>query len=164
MVMFCPKCSRQYQEGEQECTECEVPLMEEIYREPSKFGLCIFLNILSVMCLVFSIIMAQVCDSLVICYLFFVVFGAIVFAYFLHNDCESLFVLPLAWGLNILYVVIIFLLDQVGFIFIGFGVSIGLLYSAIYFILPNIIYSLLLAVIYWRIRKKRIKNNLEREG
>jgi hypothetical protein len=55
--MFCPKCSRQYLEGEQECTECKVPFMEKTGDVPI---IVIRFLLLSLLCLVFVYIKLKV--------------------------------------------------------------------------------------------------------
>ncbi|MGI6588258.1 MAG: hypothetical protein ACOX2N_05705 [Peptococcia bacterium] len=162
--MFCPKCSRQYLEGEQECTECKVSLTEKAEKKSirkTRFLQCFLLSLICFLIFVGCMEFFTADATIFLCF----IFGFLVFAFFLDNDWGNLFVLPLAWLLVILYALpfcCFFCTGDIGWI--ALGGQIEFMVGLFFLIVPNIIYSLLLAVIHWGIRKKRIKNNLEREG
>ena len=161
--MFCPKCGNEYEKGYTQCSDCNISLVENLCLKKTATSKLVFYTIknpflktlinllfLSFLCLLFFITLAATTSDMKSIYIADFLFGISLFSFFSLKRSKSLFILPLAWILNIIYLFIITYISDLSTSggFISFGWEFAFIVGTCVYLLPNIILTFVLAIIY----------------
>lgn len=186
--MFCPKCGYEFQKGYRKCSKCDEFLVENIDEEMKYYNRFSLFNklrpqidslkkfaykalqnnivkclLMGILCLLYTLVVFSFeFNTLIDIYLTFFLFGAVFFIISLNNKWKNLYILPLAWLTNIIYAFIVSYFFYTGGGFISFGWDFMFILWITYILVPNILYTLLLAIIHQIIRKNIMKKAINK--